>query len=128
MDHAIATHALERSPASVHGVRAWLVDVLTAKRALPEERIEDAAVIVSELASNVIAHTDAEGRIVVAITEDTVRIEVHDADARGRPVVRAADPARLGGNGLRIVDAWATTWGVSVDPRGGKSVWVCLAR
>lgn len=128
MDQPILTHHLPRDAAAVRRVREWLVDELTARRALPAARIEDAAVMVSELASNVLAHTTDVGRVEVTITDDAVRVEVHDANGRGRPVVRPVDPSRLGGNGLRIVDAWSTEWGVSTGPRGGKSVWVCLAR
>ena len=93
MQHEHATHHLERDAASVRRVRAWLVDLLTTRHTLPEDRVEDAAVIVSELASNVLAHTDGPGRVEVQVTADSVRIEVHDSDAQGRPVVRPASGA-----------------------------------
>ena len=63
--------------------------------------------------------------VELTITPESVRIEVRDLGP-GDPVVRPADPARLGGNGLRIVEAWSTEWGVTRSPRGGKSVWICL--
>lgn len=119
------SHPFTRDPDGLHDVRAWLVAELRARSGLSPERIDDAAVMVNELTSNVLLHTDGVGDVALTITPESVRIEVRDVGP-GEPVLRAADPTRVGGNGLRIVEAWSTEWGVSRSPRGGKTVWICL--
>lgn len=120
-----STHQLTRDPAGLHDVRSWLVAALQAGSGLTEARIDEAAVMVTELTSNVLRHTTGTGTVRLTIEAGSVRIEVDDLDP-GQPVVRPADPARIGGNGLRIVDAWSTEWGVARRPGGGKTVWICL--
>jgi hypothetical protein len=39
------------------------------------------------------------------------------------PVVRPGRAGRIGGNGMRIVAALATRWGIDLHPGGGKTVW-----
>lgn len=125
MTSQTSTHELTRDPSGLQEVRAWLVAELRARSGLSPERIDDAAVMVNELTSNVLLHTDGVGDVELTITPESVRIEVRDLGP-GEPVVRPADPSRVGGNGLRIVEAWSTEWGVSRSPRGGKTVWICL--
>jgi anti-sigma regulatory factor (Ser/Thr protein kinase) len=120
-----STHPVTRDPDALHDVRAWLVAELRARSGLSEERIDDASVMVNELTSNVLLHTHDTGEVHLEIAPDSVRIEVRDR-GEGVPVVRPVDPTRLGGNGLRIVEAWSTEWGVSRRAGGGKTVWICL--
>ena len=42
------------------------------------------------------------------------------------PAMQPADPIRIGGLGLRIVDQLAADWGVAPFP-GGKTVWATVA-
>jgi anti-sigma regulatory factor (Ser/Thr protein kinase) len=124
-DHT-ATHHLQRDPLAIGSVRAWVVDELRSRTPLSRARIDDAAVMVSELATNVIRHTGSEAEIAITTDEGSVRIDVHDDD-QGHPEVQPLDPGRVGGNGLRIVEAWSTEWGVSRRPGGGKTVWLCIS-
>lgn len=126
MPDPTATHHLRRDPLAVGSVRAWVVAELRARTPLTASRIDDAAVMVSELATNVIRHTGSEAELTITTADDSVRIEVHDDD-QGRPAVQPLDPGRVGGNGLRIVEAWSTEWGVTRGPGGGKTVWLCLS-
>jgi hypothetical protein len=121
------THHLGRDLANVGLARAWLVRSLHRDTSLSDERIDEAAVMVSELVTNVLVHTPCEPTVVREDRAGEVRIEVLD-DAGGElPVMRPADPFRPGGNGVRIVDSFATSWGIRRCPGDGKAVWFSVA-
>jgi anti-sigma regulatory factor (Ser/Thr protein kinase) len=82
---------------------------------------EDAALLTSEVVTNAFRH--AGGEIVVRVRRDGSHalIEVHDHNPTP-PKVQRPDRHRRGGNGLRIVDALASSWGVT-QLHGGKIVW-----
>ena len=44
-----------------------------------------------------------------------------------KPVLLSLDATRSGGNGLRIVNAYADAWGTIVHDGLGKSVWFTIA-
>jgi len=83
------------------------------------------ALLVSELVSNAVLHSDAplESEIVVharALDEGVVRVEVVDAGSGFTAIPR--DPMRSnGGYGLLLVGEQANRWGV--DREGGTRVW-----
>lgn len=88
--------------------------------------LDDAAVVITELATNAVVH--ARSNFVVTITpgdDGVVRLVVAD----GSPVAPApgrADPGATSGRGLALVAALTTRWGH--DVRGsGKEVWAELA-
>ncbi len=118
---------LDRDPASLHLVRQWLTDELRARTELDRSGVDDAVVMASELITNVLAHTDADYRIRLIDQGERLRIEVEDPSP-GVPVMRERDPGRVGGNGLRIVDAWSDDWGVTPLDGGGKVVWFTIRR
>ncbi|MCU1455498.1 MAG: histidine kinase [Acidimicrobiales bacterium] len=113
---------LPRDAAAIAAARSWVSETIRARHALRPERVEATLVMVSELVTNVILHTEAEPEIVVADLEDQVVVEVRDDDP-AEPVVQEPDPQRAGGNGLRIVASWAERWGVRRLDDGGKVVW-----
>lgn len=120
------TNYLATRPADVGSVRRG---VLTdAEPWLDASRLSDALVMVTELVANVLTHTASEARIVVQVTDDAVCVFVHDDDEHSQPTMRPVDPTRVGGNGLRIVDSLADTWGTIDHPGDGKSVWFRLLR
>ncbi|HEX2575579.1 MAG TPA: ATP-binding protein [Aquihabitans sp.] len=125
MQHTTATQVLRRDAAAVRELRSWLVAELGARTPLDAERIDDTALMVSELATNVLVHTASDGAVTITTADDSVRVEVADQGA-GLPVLRDVDPTRVGGNGLRIVDSWSTEWGVDRHADGGKVVWLCV--
>jgi anti-sigma regulatory factor (Ser/Thr protein kinase) len=82
----------------------------------------DAALLVSELATNAVLHAYAPFALTVNLDDERVRVEITDpADALPlSPVLR---PDVGGGQGIRIVGAIADRWGVEPNPNGGKTVW-----
>ncbi|MET8473971.1 ATP-binding protein [Streptomyces sp. NPDC006422] len=87
---------------------------------------EDGKLIVSELVSNVIAHTRCHvTRVAVArIDDDSVQITVADVSQR-IPKVAAPSEHSRSGRGLLIVDALSDRWGYDLR-RSSKVVWVQL--
>lgn len=77
--------------------------------------VEDAVLLVSELATNAIAHTASgrDGKFLVTVYRDQrrARVEVLDAGSDKIPVVRSWEDGRESGNGLAVVDCIATRWG-----------------
>ncbi|MBO4258982.1 ATP-binding protein [Streptomyces griseorubiginosus] len=85
--------------------------------------------VVAELAANAVTHgrvpgRDFELRLLLRLSEDTLRIEV--SDARGDRQLRfAADRDGEGGRGLVLVTLLAAAWGVT-QRAVGKTVWAEL--
>lgn len=114
----------ERS--SVTAVRRFATEALDGR---PPELVEVAELLVSELASNCVRHTNSEFEIVVEDRGSTVRVIATDW-GDGQPTMRANDPASLSGRGLAIIDMMASAWGVEqpVEAGRGKRVWFSLGQ
>ena len=83
--------------------------------------------IVSELVTNSVLHANVGPDETVTVEcralPGLLRITVTDPGSQLHPHLRSpGDPAR-GGQGLRLVDALCSTWGVIRDPAGTTSVW-----
>lgn len=117
---------LDRDPAAAARARAWLTQALGEGPELEAPDRADLLVMASELVTNVIDHTVSRPRLALTCTDDEVRVEVSD-DHPGTPQVRELEPGRVGGNGLRIVDAWSRRWGVDQYDDDGKTVWFTVA-
>jgi anti-sigma regulatory factor (Ser/Thr protein kinase) len=88
--------------------------------------LDDAALIVTELATNAVLHAFSGFAVDVSSSPDAVRIAVHDASPT-RPEPRDASVLAASGRGLGIVAALANEW--DVEPRDtGKTVWAELHR
>ena len=88
--------------------------------------VDDAQVVVSELASNAVVHSRSQIRVTLRSDgKFWVRIELRDDNPR-LPVPVAFSPDATSGRGLSMVDALATSWGVGRQG-GGKTVWAELA-
>jgi MEDS: MEthanogen/methylotroph, DcmR Sensory domain/Histidine kinase-like ATPase domain len=85
--------------------------------------LEDAQLVISELATNAIRHARSGFSVAVRRTGSGVRLTVRDASP-AEPIVRR-DPGEPGGRGMLIVSLLATGWGVEAGPEG-KTVWVEL--
>jgi len=115
---------LPREVVSAARARAWIAAFLDA-HGVPEARRRDAVLVVSELVTNALRYGLGE---VVARASIEHRDEIHLAvtdSGDELPVVLPADPERVGGIGLRVVDQLSAEWGVTPFP-GGKTVWATL--
>ena len=87
------------------------------------EPMDDALLVVSELAANALTHAGSSYRLRLSATAMALRIEVDDAGA-GTPEPQPLTMTEEHGRGLHLVDALADRWGVEPDDRGlGKTVW-----
>jgi serine/threonine-protein kinase RsbW len=114
--------------ASVARVRHTIVVDLQA-RGLPEELIDEAEIVASELVANAVRHArplgDGTLRVHWKVKAGVVEIEVTDGggETTPRPAPRALWAPS--GRGLRIVRSLAHEWGVTED-RAGTTVWASL--
>ncbi len=91
---------------------------------------EEALLVTSELAANAVRHSGSrpteEIELKAELVPDGVRIVVRDAGrSRTDPAVCPPDEDRLGGFGLRVVEALGRRWGARRND--GMSVWVELS-
>lgn len=105
---------------SLSGARHFVVETL---RSWDLDRLcDDAAIVVSELATNAVLHARSDFTVEVSLTDGNVRLAVVDASAQP-PVVQAPSSSMISGRGLVLVSALGASWGTS--PVGdGKEVWV----
>ena len=87
--------------------------------------VEDAAVVVTELATNAVVHARTGFTVAVSCHPDgSIRLAVRDDSVRP-PRPRVAAPYDGSGRGLRLVEAIAGGWTADLLPRG-KVVWALL--
>ncbi|UWE07378.1 ATP-binding SpoIIE family protein phosphatase [Actinacidiphila bryophytorum] len=91
----------------------------------PPEQVESAVLLVSEVVTNVLVHTDGDAVLLAQITgmPGTRRLHVDVGDSSDdMPHRRSPGEMASSGRGLLLLEELADAWGV--DPRGdGKSTW-----
>lgn len=116
------------TPPSVAKAREFVRGRMTAAHAT-DCAVEDAQLVVSELATNALRHTGTPFCVTVDIRpaagETWIRVGVEDDDPTP-PVVRPAAPDAVSGRGLQIVDRCADRWGYHGLATGGKVVFAEL--
>lgn len=99
-------------------------------------RVEDVALAVSELVTNVVRHTEStEVRLCVELTGVVVRVTVSDSAPGTAALDRLAGTsasvpvaaASAVGRGLMLVSALTDTWGTHAVEDDGKDVWFEVA-
>lgn len=110
-------------PSSVPVARSFVTGLLTRH---PPALCETAGLLVSELATNVVRHTDASSFVVDVedlAAEGLLRVGVTDPGT-GLPVLRTPGPTAERGRGIQLVSVLADRWGAR-RARGGreKTVW-----
>jgi anti-sigma regulatory factor (Ser/Thr protein kinase) len=91
-------------------------------RDAPAGAVDSVILMVSELASNCIRHTDSGFELTITHTPDEIRVEATDSGA-GEPHVRNPAPTDPDGRGLQIVDLLSDDWGYEPRTGQGKTVW-----
>jgi DNA-binding NarL/FixJ family response regulator len=89
------------------------------------EPLDDALLVVSELAANALTHARSSYRVRVAASGAALRIEVDDGGV-GTPEPQPLTDDGEHGRGLHLVGALAASWGMDVAESGGKRVWAEL--
>lgn len=116
------TRSFTNAPESVTAARRFARDVL--QDAPPKAR-ETVALMVSELATNAIRHTDSGFVLTVGLTGSEIRVEATDRGS-GEPTLRTPALTDPSGRGLQIIDIFSTDWGH--ERRGdAKTVWFSLS-
>ncbi|MFC6083887.1 ATP-binding protein [Sphaerisporangium aureirubrum] len=108
-------------PESVHRAREFVREKLGDGHA----GLDDVMLLVSELVTNSVLHSDSRGggTVTVAIADcfDRVHVDVVDAGGEGSPRV-CEEGLGEGGRGLRLVETVSREWGVW-DGEDGRTVW-----
>ena len=114
---------LSRNPGAGIEARRF-VERLLRRRGVPEQGVENALLVSSELVSNAYRHGEGEIELRLDVLDDHLRIEVIDEGRDRAPAVREQGPDETGGWGLQIVDQLSLQWGVI---EGTTHVWADLA-
>lgn len=88
--------------------------------------LDTALLVVSELVTNALVHTDGQVRLDLTLVSRRLRVSV--ADASPRTPVKPTDIGweATGGRGVLLVEAVSAAWG-TVPVSGGKQVWSEIA-
>jgi anti-sigma regulatory factor (Ser/Thr protein kinase) len=87
--------------------------------------VDDAMLVVSELATNAVVHGGSDFTVGLSRGDDRVRVSVADT-SNDAPQPRNSELTTMGGRGLRLVDVVSVRWGHEAV-HGGKVVWAELA-
>jgi anti-sigma regulatory factor (Ser/Thr protein kinase) len=100
------TRSFPEQPESVTAARRFATGVL---RQLSPEVTATVELLVSELATNCIRHTDSAFDLTIIQAGREIRVEATDYDDAGKPTMRSPKPA--------------AAWGVEHRSAHGKTVW-----
>jgi anti-sigma regulatory factor (Ser/Thr protein kinase) len=107
--------------ASVAAARRFVVEALIAEGVT--DALDDAQLLVSELATNAVVHAATDFSVSVHVAAGRVYVEVRDGDPAPLSLERdAPELSAPGGHGLRIVGRLAGSWGARVEEHG-KVLW-----
>src|SRR4051794_3413882 len=116
---------LPADPRAAQGARAFLTRELVD--VLPEDALDTAKLLVSELVTNSVVHAASAVHLECDSTGSAVTVRVRDADT-GPLIAGGAGPELgEGGRGLVLVEALSDAWGTE-HSRGRKTVWFRLSR
>ena len=91
---------------------------------LPEDTVETAELLTSELATNAIVHGHTAFDVEVTLSDGTIRVTVTDLSEH-LPVLLSPWLSDVHGRGLLILDQLADRWG-TYGTGTGKKVWFDL--
>jgi anti-sigma regulatory factor (Ser/Thr protein kinase) len=121
--HRTAMTIAQAEPERISAARQQLRELLHDWE--DPEQIDAAVLMVSEMTTNVLVHTDGDALMVAEATGERggrrLRVEVADSSDE-LPHKRRPGEMASSGRGLVLMEMLADAWGV--DPRGaGKSIW-----
>lgn len=117
------TRTFPHEPQSVPAARHFATTVL---RGASADILEAVELMVSELATNCIRHTDSGFELTITRSGSDIRVEATD-HAGGTPTMRSPKPTDPSGRGLKIIDMLSGGWGVDQSPDSGKTVWFTIS-
>jgi anti-sigma regulatory factor (Ser/Thr protein kinase) len=137
----VAGCEVEGDPRAVGTARRFARAAL-AEAGLDDDLIDTAVLCLSEIVTNAVIHTGSASELRVSVHDHVVTIAVRDQGSHrgdqvrdgsagpGRPddltdVAALADPLRVHGRGLQLVDALSARWGSELDDVG-TTVWFVL--
>ncbi|MFD3497720.1 SpoIIE family protein phosphatase [Streptomyces sp. NPDC058678] len=94
-------------------LRAWGV---------PADAMDAVLLVVSELVTNALVHTDGRVRLDLTLVNHRMRVAVADSSPRTPVKPTSIGWEATGGRGILLVEAMSATWG-TVPVSGGKQVW-----
>ena len=124
-EHTDAVLELPQDLASVRAARRFVRRVLGEWGLQP--LMDDAQLVVSELAANAITHAGSDYRVRLASSDRSLRIEVRDG-GRGTPEPQPKSMTSEHGRGLLMVASIAASWGIERTDGRRKLVWAELTR
>ncbi|MEU3982064.1 SpoIIE family protein phosphatase [Streptomyces sp. NPDC026672] len=89
---------------------------------VPEEHSDAVQLVVSELVTNALVHTDGQVRLDLTLVNHRFRVAVADTSPRSPVKPASIGWEATGGRGILLVEAMSATWG-TVPVSGGKQVW-----
>lgn len=113
------SRSFPHDPQSVPAARRFATGLLADASS---ETLEAVELMVSELATNCIRHTDSGFDLTIIRGGGDIRIEATD-HAGGTPTMRSPKPTDPSGRGLKIIDMLSAVWGVDPAEQAGKTVW-----
>ncbi len=119
VDDMTESRSFPRRPESVAAARRFAKQAL---RGMASDVLDSVELMVSELATNCVRHTNTAFDLTIARVQDRIRVEVTDR-AGGTPTMRSPGPEDPTGRGLQIVNLLSDTWGVEPSSTSGKTVW-----
>ncbi|MEV0182235.1 SpoIIE family protein phosphatase [Streptomyces sp. NPDC050625] len=98
-------------------MRAWGV---------PADDLDTVLLVVSELVTNALVHTDGQVRLDLTLVNHRLRVAVADASPRTPMKPTNIGWEATGGRGILLVEAVSVAWG-TLPVSGGKQVWADIA-
>ncbi|MBZ6292221.1 SpoIIE family protein phosphatase [Streptomyces olivaceus] len=93
---------------------------------VPGDTTDGVLLIVSELVTNALVHTDGQVRLDLALIGRRLRVAVADASPRTPAKPTSIGWEATGGRGILLVEAMSAAWG-TLPVGGGKQVWSEIA-
>ncbi|HET6865981.1 MAG TPA: ATP-binding protein [Solirubrobacteraceae bacterium] len=118
-----STRTFPHEVQSVPAARRFATAVL---RGASAEILEAVELMVSELATNCIRHTNSGFDLTIIRSGREIRVEATD-HAGGTPTMRSPEPTDPSGRGLKIIDMLSAGWGVQSASGMGKTVWFTIS-